>query len=142
MSESGDNKLLGNFRKLIDEVSAQPEYNPGSNKLKVTALNAQFIAADAAVTAVEAAHAPYKLAITDRESAFKEVRPMVVRSRNYLKASGAPKGVVERCGDVCSQVNRQSQDAKDQNWTSHSGRRFQPAAGAGGEKRLCFAAEL
>lgn len=30
MSESGDNKIIGNFRKLIDEVSADPDYNPGT----------------------------------------------------------------------------------------------------------------
>ena len=29
-TESGDKKLLGNFRKLIDEVSADPNYNPAN----------------------------------------------------------------------------------------------------------------
>jgi hypothetical protein len=37
-TESGDKKLLGNFRKLIDEVSADPNYNPANTKLKKTAL--------------------------------------------------------------------------------------------------------
>ena len=31
-SESGDQKLLGNFRKLIDFVSADPNYNPSQHE--------------------------------------------------------------------------------------------------------------
>jgi hypothetical protein len=95
MSESGDKKLLGNFRKLIDEVSAESAYNPSNNKLKITALETQFAAADVAANAVAATRAPNKLAITDRETAFKDLRVLVVRSRNFLKASGAAKGIVE-----------------------------------------------
>jgi hypothetical protein len=44
---------------------------------------------------VAAARAPNKLAITDREIEFSALRPLAVRSRNYLKASGAPTGVVD-----------------------------------------------
>lgn len=94
-TESGDNKLIGNFRKLIDGVAADPDYNPANTKLKLTALEAQYTAADAAVNAVAAARAPNKLAITDRESAFDSLRALAIRSRNFLKASGAPKGVVD-----------------------------------------------
>lgn len=93
-TESGDNKIIGNFRKLIDEVSADPNYNPANTKHKVPALETQYTAGDAAVAAVAAARAPNKLAITDREDAFKRLRPLAVRSRNYLKASGAAEGVV------------------------------------------------
>jgi hypothetical protein len=94
-TESGDNKLIGNFRKLIDEVSAEPAYNPANAKLKLPALETQYTAADAAVASVAAARAPHKLAITDRETAFKDLRGLAIRSRNFLKASGAPKGVVD-----------------------------------------------
>jgi hypothetical protein len=61
-TESGDKKLLGNFRKLIDEVSADPAYNPANDKLKITTLEAQYTAGDAAVDVVAAARAPHKLA--------------------------------------------------------------------------------
>jgi hypothetical protein len=47
------------------------------------------------LTAVAVARAPNKLAMTDREDAFKGLRPLAVRSRNFLKASGAPQGVVD-----------------------------------------------
>lgn len=93
-TETGDKKLLGNFRTLLDEVSADSGYNPANAKLKLPALNAQYTAADAAVDTVAAASAPNKLAISDRETAFDNLRPLVVRSRNFLKASGAAKAVV------------------------------------------------
>lgn len=92
MSESGDNKILGNFRKLIDEVAADPTYNPANAKHKIPALEAQYTAGDAAVTAVAAARAPNKFAITDRETTFGGLRPLAVRSRNYLKASDRRQG--------------------------------------------------
>ncbi len=92
-TETGDKKLLGNFRKLIDEVSADSNYNPANPKLKPTALNTQYTAADGTVDAVAAANAPNKLAITEREAVFKALRPLAVRSRNFLKASGASKEV-------------------------------------------------
>jgi hypothetical protein len=95
MSESGDKKLIGNFRKLIDEAAAEPAYDPANNKHKIPALETQYTAADAAVAAVAAARAPNKLAMTDREDAFRGLRALAVRSRNYLKASGAPQGVVD-----------------------------------------------
>lgn len=92
-TETGDNKIIGNFRKLIDEVSADSAYNPANTKLKLTALNPQYTAADGAVDAVAAARAPNKLAITDRETAFGDLRRLTVRSRNFLKASGASEAV-------------------------------------------------
>jgi hypothetical protein len=94
-TELGDRKLLGNFRTLIDEVSAESSYNPANAKLKLPALETQYSAADAAVSAVAAAGAPNKLAMSDREAAFAGLRPLAVRSRNYLKASGVSQGVVE-----------------------------------------------
>jgi hypothetical protein len=94
-SESGDKKLIGNFRKLIDECAADPAYNPANDDLKIPALEAQHTAGDAAVSGMAVARAPNKLAITDRESGFGGLRPLAVRSRNFLKASGAPKGVLD-----------------------------------------------
>ncbi len=92
-NESGDKKVLGNFRKLIDEVSAESAYNPANTRLKKTALEAQYTAADEAVDALAEAQAPNKLAISTREAGFGDLRALAVRSRNFLKASGAPKEV-------------------------------------------------
>lgn len=94
-TESGDKKLLGNFRKLIDEVSADPNYNPANSKLTKTALETQYTTAEAAADDVSAKHAPNKLAVTDRQGGFDDLRTLVIRSRNFLKSSGASKAVVE-----------------------------------------------
>ena len=47
------------------------------------------------LAALAAALAPNKLAISERAVAFDDLRPLVVRSRNFLKASGAAKQVAE-----------------------------------------------
>ncbi len=93
-TESGDKKVIGNFRKLIDEVSAESGYNPANTKLKLPALEAKYTAADESVDALATALAPNKLAISAREAGFGDLRALAVRSRNFLKASGASKAVV------------------------------------------------
>jgi len=37
-TEAGDMKLLGNFRKLIDLLTAEPNYNPANPTIIKTAL--------------------------------------------------------------------------------------------------------
>ena len=93
-TEAGDKKLLGNFRILIDYVSTEPNYNPANPKVTKAALETQYTNGAGVVGDVAAAHAPNKLAITDRQSGFDDLRPLVIRSNNYLKASGASKEVV------------------------------------------------
>ena len=94
-TESGDKKLLGNFRKLIDQASADPNYNPANPKLAKAALETQYTTGEAAADDVSVKHAPNKLAVTDRLGGFDDLRPLVVRSRNFLKSSGASKAVVD-----------------------------------------------
>src|SRR5258708_8855124 len=94
-TESGDMKLLGNFRKLIDHVSGETTYKPSNNDLKATALEAQYTAAQAATQDVPAKMASYKAAINDRQSAYDALDPIVMRARNMLKASGADKNTLD-----------------------------------------------
>ncbi|HMG75838.1 MAG TPA: hypothetical protein VK582_20225 [Pyrinomonadaceae bacterium] len=94
-TESGDMKLLGNFRKLIDHVSGETTYKPSNNDLKPTALEAQYTAAQAATQDVPAKMASYKAAINDRLSAYDALDPIVMRARNMLKASGADKNTLD-----------------------------------------------
>lgn len=88
-NESGDAKLIGNFSKLIELVSADPNYNPANTKLKVASLNAQKTTAQAAAAGVGTTEAPYKAAVNDRQDAFEVVAPTMTRSGNMLEASGA-----------------------------------------------------
>jgi hypothetical protein len=48
-SESGHMKVLGNFGKLIESVSADANYNPSNTAITKTALPIQDAAATAAV---------------------------------------------------------------------------------------------
>jgi hypothetical protein len=93
-NESGDKKLLGNFRKLIDFVSVDPNYNPANQKLVKTRLELQYTAGQAAAEALLGERGPYKLAVTDRQVGYDELPTRFTRSFNMLKSSGAPKEVV------------------------------------------------
>lgn len=94
-NEAGDKKLMGNFRKLIDFVSADPNYNPANAKLATTQLELQYTAGQAAAEALLAARGPYKLAVTDCQVGYDELPARFTRSFNMLKASGPPTGVVD-----------------------------------------------
>lgn len=88
-------KLLGNFRKLIDYVSADSTYNPSNAALAKIALEAQYTAALAAVQQVATKMAPNKIAISNRQTAFEGLDSLVKRSRNLLKATGTPGKVLD-----------------------------------------------
>jgi hypothetical protein len=88
-NESGDMKFLGNFRKLIDRVAAEPNYKPSNSLLEVAPLNARYAAALSAVEDVAVKLAPNKTAINERQIAYEKLAPLVRRSRNILKSSGA-----------------------------------------------------
>lgn len=94
-SESGDMKLLGNFRRLIDQVSADASYNPANPTLTVAALEARYAAALAAVESIAAKLAPHRIATGERSTAFDLMTRLVTRSRNMLKASGVSKEVLD-----------------------------------------------
>jgi hypothetical protein len=94
-TESGDMKLLGNFRQLIDHVSAETNYKPANADLKPPALEAQYTAAVAATQDVPAKMASYKSTLNDRQSSYDNLDPIVMRARNMLKASGADKSTLD-----------------------------------------------
>lgn len=91
-NESGDLKLLANFRKLIDLVSADTDHKPSNAALKPTALEAQHTAGMAAAHDVPAQFATNMTAISDREAAFADVNSFMSRVHGVAKASGALAG--------------------------------------------------
>lgn len=94
-NEAGDKKLLGNFRKLIDFVSIDPNYNPANAKLVKAQLERQYTAGQAAAEGLLAERGPYKLAVTDCQVGYDELPTRFTRSFNMLKASDPPPGVVD-----------------------------------------------
>lgn len=94
-TESGDQKLLGNYRQLIDLVSADANYNPANPDITKAALAPHYTAARGALDDVAAKNAPSKRAINDRQEAFDSLSGLMRRSFAMLKASGASKGKLE-----------------------------------------------
>lgn len=111
-SESGDMRLLGNFSKLIESVSINPDYNPANASLKVTALNAQKAAATAVVGEVGTNEATYKTAVNDRQSGFEDLRPVVTRAGNMLQASGADQKTRDNVKTLARKISGQRKSAK------------------------------
>jgi hypothetical protein len=94
-SESGDFKLLANFRKLIDLVSADSDYKPSNAALKKPALNALHTSATDAAHDVPDKRTANMVTISDRETGFSAVSPLMTRVHGLAKASGAPPQTVE-----------------------------------------------
>lgn len=89
MNETGDMKILGNFRRMIDLVIADVLYNPSNVVLTVASLEAKLAEAIAVVNDIGVKLAPSKFAIDARQAAYAEAIALVRGSRNILKASGA-----------------------------------------------------
>ena len=114
-NEAGDMKLIGNFRKEIDYVSADPTYNPSNAALAKSALEDLYTAGLAAVQEVSNKMAPNKLAIDARQIAFEALGSLVKRSRNLLKASGASSKVLDDAETLVRKLTgtRKSPKVKD-----------------------------
>jgi hypothetical protein len=91
MSETTDEKLMGNFRREIDLCKANPFYNPTNPLLFIAALEAQYAAGIASMLGIDTALAPHKVNINERRIAYDAVPALYRRSRNNLKSSGASK---------------------------------------------------
>jgi|SRR5882724_319432 len=111
-TESGDAKLLGNFSKLIEFVSVNPDYNPANPSLKVPALNAQKAAAVDVVADIGAQEAPYKAAVNARLEGFEGLPPIVSRAGNMFKASGAGQKSQDDLRTVSRKITGRRKTAK------------------------------
>lgn len=93
-NETGDMKILGNFRRLIDLVAADAKYDPTNVNLETANLETRLAASSAAVADIAAKLAPNKAAINERQTAYSEAVTLVRGSRNILKSSGASDAIV------------------------------------------------
>ncbi len=87
-SETGHAKNVANFEKLVAETTAfGTTYNPAKAALKTAALSTQLTNAKAAITAVNSAEPAYKNAVSARDAAFAPFSKLITRINNALKAS-------------------------------------------------------
>lgn len=89
-SEGGHLKVLSNFHKLVEFVSADPNYKPSNPLIVVSALQAKETATAAAMDDVANKNAPHKTALRERAAAFEPLAPTARQVRNVAKASGEP----------------------------------------------------
>ncbi len=94
-NESGDMKLLGNYRRLIDLTAAEINYKPTNPLIEVVQMNAQHAAAMAAVNDLPTKIAPNKVAINERQTAYEALPELIRSSMNMLRASGASKKIID-----------------------------------------------
>lgn len=114
-TESGDNKVLGNFRKLIDLVSADPNYNPANPTITKTGLESSFTESQAAVGEIGVRSAPHKVAINECQTEFEALPGVIRGARNMAKASGADKKTQDDLNTYARKVigTRKSAKVKD-----------------------------
>lgn len=114
-SESGDNKLLGNFAKLIDIATADPDYNPSNPRITKTGLQSSLTASQAAVADIGVKSAPNKVAVNECQAEFETLPGIVRGSKNMAKASGADKRIQDDLDTYARKVvgTRKSEKAKD-----------------------------
>lgn len=93
-TEAGDMKLLGNFRQLIEFISADPNYNPSNAAITKTALEAKDTGATIVAEDVPNKNAAYRTAVRERSEAFEPLRGRSRQVRNVAKASGASEAVL------------------------------------------------
>lgn len=94
-SEGGNQKVVNNFRKLIQFVSAEPKYDPSNSKITIPSLHAKDTAVTAAMEEVDTRNAPNKTAIRERVEIFDPLAPRARRVRNVAKASGASETALD-----------------------------------------------
>ena len=83
-NETGDMKLLGNFRKFIDRVKNDPKYKPSNSALSVAAMDAQYAAGMASVQELTTHVGTGKLTVSERETLFDDFKPLMTRVRTMF----------------------------------------------------------
>ncbi len=89
MAETIDGQLLGEFRKMVDFCAAAADFDPPNPILVVAAMNAKHVDGVAAVSAISAQIAPFKVAVNERQQLYEGIGVYGVRVRNMAKALGA-----------------------------------------------------
>ena len=94
-SETGHAKNVANFGTLITVVKGfKTAYNPSKSSIILTALTALKTNADAVMADVNARLGAYSTAVAARELAFGSLSQLSTRILNSLKATDAPKPVI------------------------------------------------
>ena len=111
-NETGDMKLLGSFRRLIDRVKNDANYKPSNPALTAAAMEAQHAAGLQAVQELTTHLGAGKVAVTERETLFGELKPRLTRVHNLVKSSGAAPSVIEDLSTFKRKLSGSRKEAK------------------------------
>lgn len=122
MTETTDEKLIGNFRKLIDRCAGHTDYQPSNLLLGVAKLETQYAAAFASVKDVDVRLAPHRVDINERRIGYDRVGKLFRRSRSNLRSSGASPEFIEDASGIVNKIvgTRQKAVASDKPETSET----------------------
>lgn len=90
--ETGHAKNVANLKKLIEQVTVFPEYNPSVANLALESLNTLHTQALDHVSQVEVKRIAYKNATHARQQAYEPLKPNTTRIINHLELLNLPAG--------------------------------------------------
>ncbi len=97
-SETGHAKNVSSFDELISFATGYgATFNPSKALIKLPALQAQGIAAENSISAVNAALSAYSNAVSAREVAFEPLSRLSTRILNALKATDTTFTIFKIC---------------------------------------------
>jgi hypothetical protein len=103
--ETGHAKNVATFEDLISFCTGYgATYNPSKAILKLTALNPQLTAAQAALQSVKTAKTSYDNATNARELAFVPLKPLATKIINALAASDATTQTVDDARTIVNKI--------------------------------------
>jgi len=95
-SEVGNAKNVANLQKLIEQIKVYTLYNPPVDNLKVVNLQTLYTDTTVKLSEVEDKRHANKNAITLRQSAFENLKPISTKIINLLSILGLPEGALDQ----------------------------------------------
>lgn len=94
--ETGHAKNVANFQKLIAFVKGYTAtYNPSKNSLKVAQLETLLASAETALAEVVSHNTVYNNTVSNRQTAFSNLKPLATRLVNALQTTEATKQLID-----------------------------------------------
>lgn len=106
MAETGHARNVEHFQQMISFCTGYgTDYDPTNAMIELAALNTALTDAQTALDDVQAAVAPWKLKVADRENIYKGIRPLTTRIVNSYAATGADTNKVDNVKTLHRQIH-------------------------------------
>jgi hypothetical protein len=106
MAETGHARNVEHFQQMISFCTGYgADYAPTNAMIALAALNTALTDAQTSLDDVQAAVAPWKLKVADRENIYKGIRPLTTRIVNSYEASGTDANKVDNVKTLHRQIH-------------------------------------